>query len=122
MILYPEDPQQMFFVSRSELVAEELLVRTVGQVVDGLDLAALYDRYSEGGRAFYDPAMLLKVRFFAYCDGVRSSREVIKRIKYDLRYQYFTGSLRPDFRTVNRFRHANLDLLGGYLCSDRAAL
>lgn len=114
MILYPEDPQQIFFVSRSELVAEEPLVRTVGEVVDGLDLAALYDRYSEGGRAFYDPAMLLKVWFFAYCDGVRSSREVIKRIKYDLRYQYFTGSLRPDFRTVNRFRQVNLDLLGGY--------
>lgn len=114
MIKRPEDPQQMFFISRAELVADEPLVKTVGQAVDHLDLEALYDRYSEGGRSFYDPAMQLKVWFFAYCDGVRASREVVKRIKYDIRYQYFTGSLRPDFRTINRFRAENLDLLGEY--------
>jgi len=112
--MHPEDPRQMFFVSRAELVSEEPLVRTIDEVVNSFDLEALYDRYSEGGRSFYDPAMLLKVLFFAYSDGVRSSREIARRIKYDIRYQYFTGSLRPDFRTINRFRQENLDLLGMY--------
>lgn len=114
MILHPEDPRQMFFVSRAELVSEEPLVRTIDEVVNSFDLEALYDRYSEGGRSFYDPAMLLKVLFFTYSDGVRSSREIAKRIKYDIRYQYFAGNLRPDFRTINRFRAENLDLLGEY--------
>lgn len=104
----------MYFVSRAELVSEEPLVRTIDQVVKSFDLEALYRRYSEGGRSFYDPAMMLKVLFFAYSDGVRSSREIAKRIKYDIRYQYFAGSLRPDFRTINRFRQDNLDLLGMY--------
>lgn len=112
MILQPEDPRQICFISRAELVAEEPLVLTVGQVVDGLDLGLLYGRYSEAGRSFYDPAMMLKLLFFSYCEGVRSSREIAKRIRYDVRYQYFTGSLRPDFRTINRFRQDNLDLLG----------
>jgi len=93
VIKRPEDPQQMFFVSRAELVAEEPLVRIVGQVVNRLDLEVRYGRYSE---------------------GVRSSREIAKRIKYDIRYQYFVGDLRPDFRTINRFRQENLDLLGIY--------
>lgn len=114
MILRPEDPHQMYFISRSELVADEPLVAMVDQVVDGLDLEVLYDRYSEGGRSFYDPSMILKIWFFSYSDGVRSSREAAKRIKYDVRYQYFAGSLRPDFRTINRFRSENLDLLGAY--------
>ena len=47
-------------------------------------------------------------------EGVRSSWESAKRIKYDIRYQYFAGDLRPDFRTINRFRQENLDLLGIY--------
>ena len=112
MILRPEDPSQICFVSRSELVVDEPVVLTVGQVVDGLDLSLLYNRYSEAGRSFFDPAMMLKLLFFSYCEGVRSSREIAKRIRYDIRYQYFTGTLRPDFRTINRFRQRNLDLLG----------
>ena len=114
MIKRPEDPRQVYFVSRAELVSDEPLVVTVDQVVRSFDLEALYGRYSEGGRSFYDPAMMLKVLFFAYSEGVRSSREIARRIKYDIRYQYFAGSLRPDFRTINRFRQDNLDLLGMY--------
>jgi transposase len=104
MIKRPEDPQQVYFVSRAELVSDEPLVVTVDRVVRSFDLEALYGRYSEGGRSFYDPAMMLKVLFFAHSEGVRSSREIAKRIKYDIRNQYFAGSLGPDFRTINRFR------------------
>jgi hypothetical protein len=85
MIKRPEDPHQMYFVSRAELVSKEPLVRTIDQVVKSFDLGALYRRYSEGGRSFYDPAMMLKVLFFAYSDGVRSSREIAKRIGAELK-------------------------------------
>jgi transposase len=114
MILKPDSPLQMMFISRDEVLGGEALVRVVGEVVEGLDLEGLYSRYSEAGRGFYDPAMMLKVLFFAYCEGENSSREIAKKVKYDIRYQYFAGSLRPDFRTINRFRLDNLDLLGGY--------
>jgi transposase len=114
MILKPDSPLQMVFISRDEALGEEVMTRVVSEVVDGLNLEGLYSRYSEAGRPFYDPAMMLRVLFFAYSDGETSSREIAKKIKYDIRYQYFTGSLRPDFRTINRFRLDNLDLLGGY--------
>jgi transposase len=114
MILKPDSPMQLIFISRDEALGNEVMTRVVNEVVDGLNLADLYTRYSEAGRPFYDPAMMLRVLFFAYSDGETSSREIAKRIKYDIRYQYFTGSLRPDFRTINRFRLDNLDLLGGY--------
>lgn len=114
MILRPEDPRQMEFLCRADLVAEEPLVQTVDEVVNRLDLTELYRRYSEAGRSFYDPAMQLKVLFFGYCDGVRVSRELARHVQYDIRYRYFAGSLRPDFRTINRFRQRNLDILPSY--------
>jgi transposase len=114
MILRPDSPMQMMFISRDEALGDEALVRVIGEVVGALDLGELYSRYSEAGRGFYDPAMMIRVLFFAYCEGETASREIAKKIRYDIRYQYFAGSLRPDFRTVNRFRLDNLDLLGGY--------
>lgn len=114
MIHYPSDPHQMEVSCRADILSEEPLVGIVDEMVCRLDLDSLYARYSEGGRGFYDPAMLLRVLFFGYCDGVRSCRELAKHIRYDLRYRYFCGTLRPDFRTINRFRKDNVDLLGDY--------
>jgi len=114
MILRPDNPQQLELSCRADIIKEEPLVGLVDRVVDSLDLKELYSRFSEAGRSFYDPSMQLKVLFFAYSDGVRASREIAKHICYDLRYRYFCGCLRPDFRTINRFRKDNLDLLGEY--------
>jgi transposase len=114
MILTPEDPRQFEFSCRFDEVSEEPLVRCVDDVVRRLDLAELYSRYSDLGRPYYDCSMMLKVLFFGYCDGVRSSRSLSRHIRYDVRYRYFCGSLRPDFRTINRFRQMNLDLLSRY--------
>ena len=111
MILKADGPQQIFFTSRAEMVSEEPLVRTIDEVVKRLDLKELYACWSEKGRSFYDPAMMLKVMFFAYSDGERRSRQIAKRIRYDIRYQYFTGSLRPDFHTICRFRVKDPELL-----------
>ncbi|MBW1729055.1 MAG: IS1182 family transposase [Deltaproteobacteria bacterium] len=114
MILKPDNPGQMFFTSRDEMISEEPLVRVVEEVVNRLDLSSLYACWSEKGRSFYDPAMMLKILFFAYCDGERHSRQIAKKIRYDIRFQYFTGSLRPDFRTICRFRNIDADLLASY--------
>jgi len=114
MILHPEDPYQISFGCRADAVIDEPVVTAVEQIVDRLDLSELYGRYSEQGRSFYDPSMMLKVLFYSYSEGVRSSRRIAKRIRYDIRYRYYTGNLTPDFRTMNRFRLENLDLLGHY--------
>lgn len=114
MILRPEDPRQIEMMCRADWVCDEPLVQMIDQVVQRLDLAELYARYSEAGRPFYDPAMQLKLWLFGYCDGVHSSRALARHICYDIRYFYFTGSLRPDFRTLSRFRQHNVDLLSGY--------
>jgi len=114
MILRPESADQLYFISRAEAVSGEELVLTIDEVVDRLDLGSLYACWQEGGRGFYDPGMMLKLLFFAYCDGERYSRQIAKRIKYDIRYQYFTGNFRPKYRTICRFRTIDVELLASY--------
>jgi len=117
MIYRREDVNQLGFSCLHDEVKEEPLVLTIDRFVEGLDLKALHDRYSEAGMGYYDPGMLLKVWFFAYCDQSWHCREVARRIRYDVRYRYFVGSHRPDFRTLNRFRHDHLDLLADYFAA-----
>jgi transposase len=114
MILKADDPHQMYFTSRWDLVSGEALLQTIDEVVNRLDLSGLYELWSEQGRGFYDPGMLLKILFFAYCDGERHSRGIAKKIRYDVRYQYFAGHLRPKYRTICRFRTLGADLLSSY--------
>ena len=117
MIYRREDVHQLGFCCPHDEVSEEALVLTIDRFVEQLDLRALHGRYSEAGTGYYDPGMLLKVWFFAYCDRSWHSREVAQRARYDVRYRYFVGRHRPDFRTLNRFRKDHLDLLPDYFAA-----
>jgi transposase len=81
----------------------------VDEVVEGLDLRAFERRYSAAGERAYPPRMLLKLWLFAAISGVYSGREIARRLHYDLRFRYLAGELRPDFRTINRFRMVHVE-------------
>jgi transposase/IS5 family transposase len=117
MIYRREDVHQLGFSCPHDEVSEERLVLTIDRFVEGLDLGALHGRYSEAGTGYYDPGMMLKLWFFAYCDRSWHCREVAQRVRYDVRYRYFVGRHRPDFRTLNRFRKDHLDLLPDYFAA-----
>ena len=67
MIKQPEDPRQVHFVSRAELVSDEPLVVIFDEVVNSFDLGGLYSNYSEGGQSFYDPARRRRVEGVVFC-------------------------------------------------------
>ena len=81
----------------------------VDEVVEGLDLRAFERRYSATGEHAHPPRMLLKLWLLGAISGVYSGREIARRLHYDLRFRYLAGDLRPDFRTVNRFRRAHVE-------------
>jgi transposase len=76
----------------------------VDDVVEGLDLRAFEERYAALGERAYPPRLLLKLWLFGAIAGVYSGREIARRLHWDLRFRYLAGGLRPDFRTINRFR------------------
>jgi transposase len=117
MIYRRDDVQQLSFSCSYDEVQHEPLVLTIDAFVEGLDLEPLDARFSEAGTGYYDPGMLLKVWFFAYCDRSYHCRRVAERIRFDVRYRYFVGRHRPDFRTLNRFRKDHLDLMAGYFAA-----
>jgi transposase len=82
------------------------LVWFVIDVVDQLDLSPSRAAYrSDGhGRPAYDPAMLVGVSLYAYCNGLRSSRLIERRCREDVALRVLAGGLCPDHVTLARFR------------------
>jgi transposase len=105
---YPQHQTTMLPSSLEELIPPGHVVRVVNGVVDRMELDALLLPYGGGGASRYHPRMLLKVMLYAYLDGVRSSRRIAKALRENVHYMWLSGSQRPDFRTLNRFRASHL--------------
>jgi len=76
----------------------------IDDAVESLDVSGFEEHYAVMGERAYPPRMLLKLWLFGATAGVYSGRELARRVHWDLRFRYLAGALRPDFRTINRFR------------------
>jgi len=110
---YNQDQLFLLPPSLHEFLPEGHLARVINDIVDALDLRELYDRYSDLGCSAFHPQMMLKVLFYGYATGERGSRVISHRLRSDVGYMYLSGLQQPDFRTINRFRKDNIDLLKG---------
>jgi transposase len=86
-------------------------------VVDQLDLGPFLKAYrADGhGRAAYAPRMLLAVLLYAYCTGIRSSRQIERRCHEDIAFRVLAGNSAPDHVTIARFRVRHEQALAGLL-------
>ena len=77
-----------------------------------MDLSDVEDkyRYTAGAHA-YSRRMLLRIVILAAFDGGLSGRETERRTHTDIGYMYLAGMQKPDFRTINRFKVDNGDLI-----------
>jgi len=100
--------------SLRDLIPEDDLVYRVVEVTELLNLQPLYNRYDSLGQNSYHPAMLISVLFYAYSQGVFSSRKIAQRLKRDVHFMHLSGMQMPDHSTISDFRKNNIDLLKGY--------
>lgn len=110
---YNQDQAFLLPPSIHDFLPEGHLARVMNEVVNELDLADLYEKYSDLGCAAYHPQMMLKVLFYGYAMGERSSRVISHKLKSDMAYMFLAAMQKPDFRTVNRFRKDNVEILQG---------
>src|ERR687887_1156379 len=86
-------------------------------VVDQLDLAPFYRAHCDDGHGHpaYDPKTLLGVLLYGYCIGVRSSRQLERRLHEDLAFRVLAANQTPDHVTIARFRVRHEQALAGFL-------
>jgi transposase len=93
-------------LSLREWLAEGDLAWFILDAVEQMDLDEFYAVYRNDGwgAAAYDPAMMVGVLLYAYCQGVRSSRKIDRALERDVGFRVVAANQQPDFRTICRFR------------------
>ena len=69
------------------------------------------EHWDKPGNPAYHPKVLLRGVVQGYVDGIKSGRELGRRVKTDLVYIYLCGLDGPDFRTFNRFYKEFADVI-----------
>jgi len=100
-----------------EFVALDDPVRAYDAFVDALDwrnLGIEADPHQPGCPA-YPPTIMLKILVYGYSYGIRSSRKLERALGHNLSFIWLAGGLKPDFKTIARFRRQNRKALKGVL-------
>lgn len=113
----PYDQDQTFLLPPSvrEWVPAGDLAHFINDVVDALDLTAIESVYELELRGYppYHPRMMTKLWMYAYATGATSSRKLARLAQRDVGFMMLAAGNRPDFRTLNEFRHRHLAALSG---------
>lgn len=83
----------------------------ISDLVNNLDLSAIASTYSPLGSPAYDPQMLVKVLFYGYVQGIRSSRKIEAKLYEDNAFRFLAANCQPDHGTINLFRKIHLTKL-----------
>jgi len=108
------DRRQTTFLPPSveDYIDQDDQVRAYDAFVEALDFGELGIALIPGGNADeYYPKMLMKVLVFGYAYGIRSSRKLERACHHNLAFIWLTGGLKPDFRTIGRFRRQHQEAL-----------
>ena len=84
---------EILITTMEELVPEDSLFRKIDKYVD---FTFIYDEVKDyyclnNGSYSIDPVVLFKLVFIQAIDGVKSMRQLCKKIKVDAEYRWFLG-------------------------------
>lgn len=95
-------------VDMREWLPADHLVWFVLDVVEQLDTSAFHRRAKKlkaaSGRAGFDPDLLAGLLLYAYCRGVRSSRQIERLCEVDVAFRIACAGDVPDHSVIARFR------------------
>ncbi len=95
-----EDPARAYDIFVDQLDFEELGIKLDGNQV---------------GHPEFDPRAMVKLLVYGYAYGIRSSRKLERATHHNLSFIWLTGGLKPDHKTIARFRRNNRDTLKNIL-------
>lgn len=104
------EQQMLFPATLDEYVGESNEVRAIAAFVEHLDFVEMGFERSEPateGRPGYDPRTLLGIFIWGHLNGVRTSRRLERECGRCVELMWLSGLLKPDFKTLCRFRRGN---------------
>jgi transposase len=111
----PWSPRQAFLLppSPTEWLAEGHLAYFVLEVVEELDVSALFAHYERELRGYppYHPRMMVALLLYGYAIGVCSSRQLERRTYEDVAFRVLCGGAHPDHTSISEFRRIHLESL-----------
>jgi transposase len=91
-------------------------VRGLADIIDQLDLSAIYATYSElRGQPPYDPRMMVRIIAYGYSKGLRSSRRIEQALHDDIAMRWLSRNQQPDHSVIAEFRRRHHKALGDLL-------
>lgn len=111
----PYQPNQQFLLppSLKDWLPDDHPVHFINEVVDRLDLSAIYNDYRERrGQPPYDPRMMVKILIYAMTKGIHSSRKIERALYEDVGLRYLSANQQPDHWTISDFRRRHIVALG----------
>ena len=104
----------IFGYNVKDFIAEDDIEILIDEIVEQLDTGKIESKYSIKGQKSYHPKILLKIIFYGYTIGVRSSRKLMKACHKDVGFMYLSRLYKPDYRTISDFRKDNLEEISEY--------
>jgi transposase len=116
--IYGERNQtQLLPSSIEDYIAADDPVRAYDAFIEQIDLERLGIRLNpdQVGHPEFDPRAMLKLLTYGYSYGIRSSRKLERATHHNLSFIWLTGGLKPDHKTIARFRRDHRDVLKNLL-------
>lgn len=106
----PYNQNQMMLLppSLSECLPDDHLCFTINDIVENLDTSSIENSYQETGAPAYNPKLLLKIIFYGYSQGTRSSRKIENNLSENIAFRYLAANSRMDHGTISLFRKNHL--------------
>ena len=97
--------------SVADWLEEDHLAFFILDVVDQMDLESFFADYRDDGRGgcAHDPKMMVALLLYAYCVGLRSSRQIERACHVDIAFRVITANQMPDHCSIARFRQRHED-------------
>ena len=108
--IHSADRHQVSMSSLDELIEGDNPVRFVDAFVNQLDLSQLsfnVKAIKTEGRPSYDPKIFLKLYFYGYLNGFRSSRRLERECQRNVELQWLLCRLVPNYHSIADFRKDN---------------
>jgi transposase len=93
-----------FFIEK--IIPANVSVRLLDEIVEEMDLSALWRAYKRTGRKpATNPVTLLKILLYANMEGIYSSRSIESSCKRDINFIWLlNGEKAPNHHEIDRFR------------------